>query len=72
MDIGHSGGYLDNKIASGLGSYHYHCSGDSAHLHKNGVCPYTGGDSSGSSSATTKKTSKYYQTSVVKKIRTVK
>lgn len=27
------------KIASGLGSYHYH-HGYSAHLHPNGICPY--------------------------------
>lgn len=35
-----SGGHKDNKNASGLGSYHYHCGGYPAHLHKNGVCPY--------------------------------
>lgn len=35
-----SGGHKDNKNASGLGSYHYH-HGYSAHLHKNGICPYT-------------------------------
>lgn len=35
-----SGGHRDNKNASGLGSYHYHCGGYSAHLHPNGVCPY--------------------------------
>ena len=67
-----SGGHRDNKNVSGLGSYHYHCGGYPAHLHKNGVCPYTdGGSSSGSNSSsttTTKKTSKYYQTSVVKKV----
>lgn len=44
-----SGGHRDNKNKSGLGSYHYHCGGHSAHLHKNGVCPY-------SSKASTKKT----------------
>lgn len=64
-----AGGHRDNKNASGLGSYHYHCGGYPAHLHKNGVCPYTdSGSSSGSSSVTTKKTSKYYQTSTVKKV----
>lgn len=31
------GGHHDNKNASGLGSYHYHCGGYPAHLHKNGV-----------------------------------
>ena len=34
-----SGGHHDYKNVSGLGSYHYH-HGYSAHLHKNGVCPY--------------------------------
>lgn len=35
-----SGGHKDNKNKSGLGSYHYHCGGYPAHLHKNGYCPY--------------------------------
>lgn len=35
-----SGGHRDNKNASGLGSYHYHCGGHPAHLHPGGVCPY--------------------------------
>lgn len=35
------GGHHDYKNASGLGSYHYHCGGHPAHLHKNGVCPYS-------------------------------
>lgn len=35
------GGHKDNKNKSGLGSYHYHCGGYPAHLHENGVCPYT-------------------------------
>lgn len=35
------GGHNDNKNASGLGSYHYHCRKDlPAHLHENGICPY--------------------------------
>lgn len=34
------GGHHDYKNKSGLGSYHYHCGGHPAHLHKNGVCPY--------------------------------
>ena len=38
-----SGGHKDNKNASGLGSYHYHCGGHPAHLHPNGVCPYAAG-----------------------------
>ncbi|MDO4329378.1 MAG: peptidoglycan-binding protein [Lachnospiraceae bacterium] len=36
-----SGGHHDNKNKSGLGSYHYHCGGYPAHLHSNGVCPYS-------------------------------
>lgn len=36
-----SGGHHDNKNASGLGSYHYHCGGHPAHLHEGGVCPYS-------------------------------
>ena len=36
-----SGGHKDNKNKSGLGSYHYHYGGYSAHLHTNGYCPYT-------------------------------
>lgn len=35
------GGHKDNRNVSGLGSYHYHCGGYPAHLHENGVCPYT-------------------------------
>ena len=35
-----NGGHRDNKNASGLGYYHYHCGGYPAHLHPNGVCPY--------------------------------
>lgn len=35
------GGHRDNRNVSGLGSYHYHCGGHPAHLHKNGVCPYS-------------------------------
>ena len=46
------GGHRDNKNRSGLGSYHYHCGGHPAHLHPNGVCPYSGQTtSSGSTSA---------------------
>ncbi|MCI8285700.1 MAG: Ig domain-containing protein [Firmicutes bacterium] len=40
-----NGGHRDNKNKSGLGSYHYHCGGYPAHLHTNGVCPYSGGGS---------------------------
>lgn len=44
-----SGGHRDNKNASGLGSYHYHCGGNPAHLHENGVCPYDSNTSASSS-----------------------
>ena len=44
-----SGGHRDNKNKSGLGSYHYHCGGHPAHLHTNGVCPYSSSSSSSSS-----------------------
>lgn len=53
-----SGGHRDNKNTSGLGSYHYHYGGYSAHLHKNAVCPYTDGDSSRNSSSATATTKK--------------
>lgn len=36
-----NGGHKDKKNKSGLGSYHYHCGGHPAHLHTNGVCPYS-------------------------------
>ncbi len=36
-----NGGHKDNKNKSGLGSYHYHCGENPAHLHNNGVCPYS-------------------------------
>lgn len=36
-----NGGHRDNKNKSGLGSYHYHCGGYPAHLHTNGICPYS-------------------------------
>lgn len=47
-----NGGHKDNKNASGLGSYHYHCGGNPAHLHPNGVCPYS---SKSKSNTSTKK-----------------
>ncbi|WP_041720738.1 peptidoglycan-binding protein [Alkaliphilus metalliredigens] len=52
-----SGGHRDNKNASGLGSYHYHCGGHPAHLHKNGVCPYKTTKSTATGTSTTKSTS---------------
>ena len=39
------GGHKDNKNKSGLGSYHYHCGGYPAHLHPDGVCPYSNSNS---------------------------
>lgn len=46
-----NGGHKDNQNKSGLGNYHYHCGGHPAHLHNNGICPYT-------SSTTTQKSTK--------------
>lgn len=46
-----SGGHKDNKNASGLGSYHYHCGGNPPHLHTNGVCPYSSNKSTKSTSS---------------------
>lgn len=36
-----SGGHRDRQNSSGLGNYHYHCGGYPAHLHEDGVCPYS-------------------------------
>lgn len=55
-----SGGHKDNKNISGLGSYHYHCGGYPAHLHKNGVCPYEASYDSTSSSTIEKKSTPVY------------
>ncbi len=46
-----NGGHKDNKNKSGLGSYHYHCGGNPAHLHPNGVCPYSSSSKSSTSSS---------------------
>lgn len=46
-----SGGHKDNKNVSGLGPYHYHCGGYPAHLHTNGVCPYSSSSNNSSSSS---------------------
>ena len=57
------GGHRDNKNKSGLGYYHYHCGNNPAHLHPNGVCPYSSNSSesksenSSSTSSGTKTTS---------------
>ena len=64
-----SGGHKDNKNKSGLGSYHYHCGGNPAHLHTNGVCPYSSSSSlsksstSSSSSSSKSSTSKFQSSS---------
>lgn len=62
-----SGGHKDNKNASGLGSYHYHCGGYPAHLHTGGVCPYTGGGSTSSSSTSSSSSSISTTTKTVQK-----
>ena len=52
-----NGGHRDNKNKSGLGSYHYHCGGHPAHLHPNGVCPYSSSGKSSTSSSSSSSTS---------------
>lgn len=52
-----SGGHKDNKNKSGLGSYHYHCGGYPAHLHSDGVCPYSSGSTNTSSNSSSSKNS---------------
>lgn len=49
-----NGGHKDNQNKSGVGSYHYHCGGHPAHLHDNGVCPYSSSSSSSSNSSNNK------------------
>lgn len=62
------GGHRDNKNVSGLGSYHYHCGGYPAHLHKNGVCPYKStATSSTSNKSTNKSTNNSTSTTSTKK-----
>lgn len=51
-----SGGHKDNKNKSGLGSYHYHCGGNPAHLHTNGSCPYSSNSKSSGTGSSTKST----------------
>ena len=58
-----SGGHKDNKNKSGLGSYHYHCGGHPAHLHTNGVCPYSSSSSSSKSSTSSSSSSSKSNTS---------
>lgn len=47
-----NGGHKDKKNVSGLGAYHYHCGGNPAHLHENGVCPYASGSTVANSTKT--------------------
>lgn len=62
------GGHKDNKNKSGLGSYHYHCGGYEAHLHPDGVCPYS---SNASSKSSTSNSSKLTSTEVEDKPATI-
>lgn len=61
-----SGGHHDYQNKSGLGSYHYH-HGMPAHLHPNGVCPYSS-SSSASSSSSSSSSSKKTQSQAVKTV----
>lgn len=54
-----NGGHRDNKNVSGLGYYHYH-HGYPAHLHTNGVCPYSS-TSHVNQTTTTKSNDNYYK-----------
>lgn len=58
-----NGGHKDNKNKSGLGSYHYHCGGYPAHLHPNGVCPYSSSSSSSKGSTSSNSSSSKKSTS---------
>lgn len=60
-----NGGHKDNKNKSGLGSYHYHCGGHPAHLHTNGVCPYSSSTSSNKGSQKKSTTTTKTQTTTV-------
>lgn len=60
-----NGGHRDNQNKSGLGSYHYHCGGHPAHLHTNGVCPYSSSSSSSKSSTSSSSSSSTKTTSTV-------
>lgn len=60
-----SGGHKDNKNKSGLGSYHYHCGGYPAHLHTNGICPYSSSSSSSKSSTSNSSSSVTKTTSII-------
>lgn len=63
-----NGGHRDNKNKSGLGSYHYHCGGHPAHLHENGICPYSSSSSKTTKSTTSTSTGTSVKTIEVKEI----
>ena len=58
-----NGGHRDNNNVSGLGSYHYHCGGHPAHLHTNGICPYSSNASQTNSNSSTSNTNTYSNSS---------
>ena len=58
-----SGGHKDNNNKSGLGSYH--CGEHPAHLHTNGVCPYSSSSSASKSSTSSSSSSSAKTTSTV-------
>lgn len=66
-----NGGHKDNQNKSGLGPYHYHCGGYPAHLHTNGVCPYSSSTSSGTSSSSSSSSSNKSSSSTTKTNTTV-
>ena len=63
-----NGGHKDNQNKSGLGSYHYHCGGHPAHLHENGICPYSSSSSKTTKSTTSTSTGTSVKTIEVKEI----
>ena len=60
------GGHKDNKNKSGLGSYHYHCGGNPAHLHSGGSCPYTSGGQEEAAANTVSSVEIIYSSSEIK------
>lgn len=63
-----NGGHRDNQNKSGLGSYHYHCGGYPAHLHTNGVCPYSSSATKSNTSKTSAKSNSSQSSELVKKV----
>ena len=66
-----NGGHRDNKNKSGLGSYHYHCGGYPAHLHTNGVCPYSSSSKSNKNSSSSSSNSNSHTKTTTTKPTTV-